>query len=117
AVETERDEELGAEKKTERKIESGEELAEGRAYGIDELVARIVNEVRSDELTEAKKEFRVAFGIWQAGFAVLDWDAQYDEANEKICGKWLKRREFRKYLTDEFWRACICSGQFYGVSF
>jgi hypothetical protein len=55
AVETEWDEETGAEKKTERKIESGEELAECRAYGIDELVARIVNEVRSDELTEAKK--------------------------------------------------------------
>ncbi|WP_162510603.1 hypothetical protein [Treponema endosymbiont of Eucomonympha sp.] len=52
-----------------------------------------------------KKEFRIAFGIWQAGFASLDWDAQYDEANEKICGKWLKRREFRKYLTDEFWLA------------
>jgi len=40
----------------ERKIESGEQLAESRAYGMESLVDAICNEVRSDTLTDAKKK-------------------------------------------------------------
>ena len=52
-----------------------------------------------------KKKFRVAFELVYEGWHAESWHAEYDAKREEFSFGFLKRGEFRDYLTDDFWKA------------
>jgi hypothetical protein len=52
-----------------------------------------------------KKNFRIAFELVYTGWHTETWHPEYDEKREEFSFGFLKRKEFKSYLTADFWEA------------